>query len=114
MGKQANCQSLVSLTLAQGEVPVPSVSHVILPEMNGRGLADAALKLRTDFKTVFTSGYTRNAIVQDGVLDPGTHLISKPFTLPQIAAKLDAVLHAQPNRCRRTVAPSTHLSNCGR
>lgn len=68
------------------------LSDVVMPEMDGRRLADEALRLRPDLKTLFMTGYTRNAIVHNGVLDAGTHLISKPFTLPQIAAKLDEVL----------------------
>ncbi|GJE52143.1 Sensor histidine kinase RcsC [Methylobacterium tardum] len=68
------------------------LSDVVMPEMDGRRLADAALKLRPDLKVVFMTGYTRNAIVHNGVLDAGTHLIGKPFTLPQLATKLDAVL----------------------
>lgn len=70
------------------------LTDVIMPEMDGRRLADAAIRLRPDLKIVFMTGYTRNAIVHNGVLDAGTHLISKPFTLPQIAEKLDAVLRA--------------------
>lgn len=60
--------------------------------MDGRRLADAALKLRPNFKVIYITGYTRNAVVHNGVLDAGTHLIGKPFTLPQIAAKLDELL----------------------
>lgn len=70
------------------------LTDVIMPEVDGRRLADEALKLRPDLKVVFMTGYTRNAIVHNGVLDPGTYLISKPFTIPQIAAKLDEVLRA--------------------
>ena len=42
---------------------------------------------------LFTTGYTRNAIVHNGVLDPGVNLISKPFTLEQIATKIRSVLN---------------------
>ena len=65
-----------------------------MPDMDGRRLADEALRLRADLKVVFATGYTRNAIVHNGVLDAGTHLITKPFTLAQIATKLDEVLRA--------------------
>jgi CheY-like chemotaxis protein len=68
------------------------LTDVIMPEMDGRRLADAALKLRPDLKVVYMTGYTRNAVVHNGVLDAGTHLIGKPFTILQIAAKLDEVL----------------------
>ncbi|MCJ2049466.1 hybrid sensor histidine kinase/response regulator [Methylobacterium sp. J-070] len=68
------------------------LTDVVMPEMGGRRVADAALKLRPDLKVVYMTGYTRNAIVHNGALDAGTHLIGKPFTLPQIAAKLEEVL----------------------
>ena len=41
--------------------------------MNGRQLADEALRRRPDLKVLFTSGYARNAIVHNGRLDPGVN-----------------------------------------
>ena len=46
--------------------------------MNGRQLADEALKRRPALKTLFTSGYTENAIVPHGRLDTGVLLLAKP------------------------------------
>jgi CheY-like chemotaxis protein len=63
-------------------------TDVVMPEINGRVLADEARQRRPDLKVLFTTGYTRNAIVHNGVLDPGVHLISKPFNLEQLARKL--------------------------
>jgi len=55
-------------------------TDVIMPgEMNGRQLSDAAAKLRPDLKVLFTSGYTENAIVHHGRLDPGVLLLAKPY-----------------------------------
>ncbi|HEV2098877.1 MAG TPA: response regulator, partial [Stellaceae bacterium] len=56
--------------------------------MNGRQLAEAALRLRPDIRVLFTTGYARNAIVHQGRLDPGVNLISKPFTIAALAVKL--------------------------
>jgi PAS domain S-box-containing protein len=68
-------------------------TDVVLPDgMSGRQLADAALRRRPDLKVLFTTGYTRNAIVHNGTLDPGVNLISKPFTYEQLAAKVRALL----------------------
>jgi CheY-like chemotaxis protein len=69
-------------------------TDIVMPEINGRKLADEALRRRPELKVLFTTGYTRNAIVHNGVLDPGVHLISKPFTLDQLAAKVRDVLDA--------------------
>ncbi|MBV8849467.1 MAG: response regulator [Methylobacteriaceae bacterium] len=71
-------------------------TDVVMPEVNGRRLADAALKRNPDLKVLFATGFTRNAVVHHGVLDPGTQLLNKPFTLEQLAVKIREVLDAQP------------------
>ncbi|WP_395678476.1 response regulator [Inquilinus sp.] len=63
--------------------------------MNGRQLAEAARRARSDLKVLFTTGYARNAIVHDGRLDPGVQLITKPFTYAALATKLRDVLDLQ-------------------
>jgi signal transduction histidine kinase len=67
-------------------------TDVVLPGLNGRQLADEALRVRPDLKVLFTTGYTRNAIVHDGRLDHGVDLISKPFTFAALAAKVRQIL----------------------
>jgi CheY-like chemotaxis protein len=67
-------------------------TDIIMPVMNGRKLAEEALKRRPGLKVVFTTGFTKNAVVHNGVLDPGVNFIAKPFTLDQVAAKLREVL----------------------
>ena len=62
--------------------------HAHLSGMSGRVLADEARKLRPGLRVLFTTGYSRNAIIHQGRLDPGVQLISKPFTFEQLAAKL--------------------------
>ena len=69
-------------------------TDVVMPDINGKKLADEALRRRPGLKVLFTTGYTPNAVVHGGVLDPGVNLISKPFTLDQLAAKVRAVLDA--------------------
>jgi hypothetical protein len=60
--------------------------------MSGRTLADEAVRRRPDLKVLYTTGYTSNAIVHHGRLDPGVHLIGKPFTYAQLAAKVRILL----------------------
>jgi CheY-like chemotaxis protein len=62
--------------------------------MNGRQLAEAAVKLRPELKVLFTSGYTENAIVHQGRLDRGVQLLSKPYRREELAAKVRKVLDA--------------------
>jgi CheY-like chemotaxis protein len=61
-----------------------------MPGMNGRKLAEVVS--RPDLKVVYMTGYTRNAIVHNGTLDPGVELLVKPFTVEQLARKMRAVM----------------------
>jgi CheY-like chemotaxis protein len=67
-------------------------TDVVLPGLNGRQLADEALKIVPHLKILFTTGYTRNAIIHDGRLDDGISLVTKPFTFAAIASKVRTVL----------------------
>jgi PAS domain S-box-containing protein len=61
-------------------------TDVIMPgAMNGRQLADEAVKRRPPLKVLFTSGYTENAIVHHGRLDPGVLLLAKPYRKSDLA-----------------------------
>jgi len=61
--------------------------------MNGRHVADEALKLRPDLKVLFTTGYTRNAIIHHGRLDEGVQLITKPFAAASLVERIRRMLH---------------------
>ena len=67
-------------------------TDVVLPGKSGRVIADEAQALRPDLKVLFTTGYSRNAIVHHGRLDAGVQLISKPFTFEQLATRVRDVL----------------------
>ena len=67
-------------------------TDIVMPDMGGRQLADQALTKRSDLKVLFTTGYTRNAAVHNGVLAPGVNFLSKPFTLDQLGEKVRDVL----------------------
>ena len=67
-------------------------TDVVMPDMNGRKLADEALARRPGLKVLFTTGYTRNAVVHNGVLDREVALIGKPFTVTALAEKVRKVL----------------------
>jgi FOG: CheY-like receiver len=61
-------------------------TDVILPNsMTGRQLADEMAKRRPGIKVLYTSGYTDNAVVHQGRLDPGVLLLSKPYRKSQLA-----------------------------
>jgi DNA-binding LytR/AlgR family response regulator len=62
--------------------------------MSGAELAKAAMKFRPDLKTLFTTGYARNAIVHHGRLDAGVQLLTKPFSYADLAARIRDILDA--------------------
>jgi len=68
------------------------ITDIIMPEVNGRQLAEAALQRLPHIKLLFTTGYAPNATVHNGVLDPNTPQLHKPFTLDQLAAKVREAL----------------------
>ena len=71
-------------------------TDIVLPGgINGRQLAEQALKQRPQLKVLFTTGYTRNAVVHNGRLDPGVELIGKPFTFEELASSVRRLLDAK-------------------
>lgn len=70
-------------------------TDVVMPEMSGRALADEAKKLYPDVKVLYTTGYTQNAIVHNGVVDADARLLLKPYSLSDLARKVRAALEAK-------------------
>ena len=66
-------------------------TDIVMPDMNGRRLAEAAIKVRPDIKVLYTTGYTRNTVVHNGVLDPGVTFLAKPYTVDQLSQKIREV-----------------------
>jgi signal transduction histidine kinase len=68
-------------------------TDVVLPDnLHGKNIADHARRLHPTIKVLFTTGYTRNAIVHNGRLDAGVNLLSKPFTFRALAEKVRKIL----------------------
>jgi PAS domain S-box-containing protein len=70
------------------------VTDVIMPSMNGRQLAEQVKLISPSTRVLYVSGYTSNAIVHYGVLDPGLWFLPKPFSLSALIAKVREVLDA--------------------
>ena len=72
------------------------LTDVVMPEMNGRDLAQKILKIQPRIKCLFMSGYTADVIARNGVLDQGMHFIEKPFTKQILAAQIRKALDSDP------------------
>jgi CheY-like chemotaxis protein len=83
-----------ALEILDGENDIDLLfTDVVMPGgINGRQLSDEAVRRRPGLKVLYTTGYTRNAIVHHGRLDPGVQMISKPFSSDELGAKIRALL----------------------
>ena len=64
------------------------VTDVVMPEMNDRDLAERLQSLYPDMKILFMSGYTASVIAHRGVLDEGVNFLQKPFSIKDLAVKI--------------------------
>jgi len=78
--------------LESGQTVSLLFTDVVMPDMSGRELADRARAIVPGLKVLYTTGYTRNAIVHNGMLDYGTHLLTKPFTIQDLGLKVRSIL----------------------
>ncbi len=77
----------------ENDVPVDLVlTDVVMPEMNGREMAEKLGEQHPEMKILYTSGYTKNVISQHGVLDEGLDFVGKPYTPLELAQKVREVL----------------------
>ncbi len=68
------------------------VTDVVMPGLSGRELADRVVAFHPGVGVLFMSGYTSDVLGRHGVLDPGVHLIQKPFTSRELAVRVREVL----------------------
>ena len=82
-----------AITLLQSEKAIDLlVSDIILPHINGRKLADLARGLRPNLKVLFVSGYAENATVRADFLGKGMDMLTKPFSLDVLGAKVRSMI----------------------
>jgi PAS domain S-box-containing protein len=71
------------------------ITDVVMPGIGGRELVQRVTASRPETKVLYLSGYTEEAILQDGALESGTAFLQKPFTLQALARKVREVLRAE-------------------
>jgi CheY-like chemotaxis protein len=68
------------------------LTDIVMPGMNGKVLVDHAKQKRPNLRVLYMTGYTRNAVVHNGTIDAGVHLIGKPFTIQELGDKVRSIL----------------------
>jgi len=69
------------------------ITDVGLPGgVNGRQMADAAREKRPDLKVLFITGYAENAAIGNGYLEAGMHVLTKPFAMDRLAARIRSII----------------------
>lgn len=61
--------------------------------INGRQMADAARRSRPNLKVLFITGYAENAVLRHGHLEPGMHVLTKPFPMEKLVTRINELLH---------------------
>ncbi|OYV35571.1 MAG: hypothetical protein B7Z80_17965 [Rhodospirillales bacterium 20-64-7] len=89
----AATDGLSGLEILRSNQPVDLlITDIGLPGLNGRQMADAARLVRPALKILFMTGYAENAAMADGFLEPGMALITKPFAIDSLAARVNTML----------------------
>jgi len=97
-----------ALTILQSGVPVDMLfTDVVMPgPVRSIEVARQAKQMLPGIEVLFTSGYTQNAIVHGGRLDPGVELISKPYRRDELARKIRQLFASHKERAPETPAPA--------
>jgi CheY-like chemotaxis protein len=69
-------------------------TDVVMPDMNGRQLAERALAIRPKLRVLYTTGYARDVVPYNGAADAEAPVLGKPFTVDQLSLKVREVLDA--------------------
>lgn len=88
----ANGGEALLLVEEKGLRPDLVITDVVMPGMSGQVLVKRLKKIHPHLKVLYMSGYTDNAIVHHGILDPNTPFIQKPFNFHKLSAKLEELL----------------------
>ncbi len=91
-GASGGKEAMAAMELLKDEVAL-LVTDVVMPQMSGKELAQKLSSDHPGLKVLFVSGYTGNAIVHHGILDPGVDFLQKPFDSRELLAKIREILN---------------------
>jgi two-component system, cell cycle sensor histidine kinase and response regulator CckA len=97
-------EALAALTDRLDHIDV-LLTDIVMPQMQGNELAAKVLALHPGTRVVFMSGYTKGLLSAQGVLEPGHHLIEKPFSEPTLLSTMHEVLSAPQDHAVRGREP---------
>lgn len=93
---RAASDARAAMPLLQSNQPIHlMISDVVLPHINGRKLAAVAGAARPDLKVLFVSGYAEEATLRADFLDSGMDMVTKPFALDVLGAKVRTLIERQ-------------------
>ncbi len=86
--------SVSGLKVLQSDVRIDLlITDVGLPGgMNGRQMTDVARQRRPNLKVLFITGYAENAVISNGHLEPGMHVLTKPFAMDKLASRIKDII----------------------
>jgi YesN/AraC family two-component response regulator len=93
----------------EGEIDL-LITDVVMPETNGRDLANKVLAMRPGTKCLFMSGYSADVIAQHGILEPDINFIEKPFSLQDFTAIVKELLDTKQETAHGSGQPQGHTA----
>jgi FixJ family two-component response regulator len=70
------------------------VTDLVMPQMGGRDLAKKIAPQKPELRVLYLSGYTDSVVLQQGMLDPGSYFLQKPFTPAELAHRVREAIDA--------------------
>jgi len=107
----ANGQEGLEAVRLYNESPIHLVvTDVVMPKMGGKVMAEALKETNPLLKILFTSGYTGDAITNNGLLEPGVEFLTKPYTPSQLTHKVRELLDTEIHRKQRAKVAEISLT----
>ncbi|EKD81203.1 MAG: hypothetical protein ACD_39C01911G0003 [uncultured bacterium] len=91
----ANGGEALLLVEQKGLQPELMITDIVMPNMNGKDLAERLKKNCPNLKILYMSGYAENAVTNSGIIEPGINFIQKPFSVRDITEKVQSIMRTK-------------------